>query len=188
MSWSAQMISALSEKVLRPFYLFSLETNSTPLLLWSGNYNLSWDSKTWLGNGWFRGLSSIKINENPQNNNIDIALAGANSSLMSLVLNDTAQSKLGIVYFGLFNSSLSIVVDPTILYAGYFSQSEITDSEKNSIITISLEGETSKVYDSSEIRYTDASQDNLFPNAEDQGLEYVVGLKDKKIYFGVKEK
>jgi hypothetical protein len=186
MAWPAAMITAFDEDILRPFYLFHLETTSSDLYLWSGGYDLSWDSQTWLGNGWFRGLSSIKLNENQLNNNIEIALAGASASVVSLVLTSVNQSKTAIIYLGLFDSSGGIVADPIPLYAGYYSKSEIKDSSDISIISISLDAETSKIKKAKEIRYTDAAQDLLFPNAGDQGLEYVSGLSEWKGYFGSK--
>ncbi len=182
MAFSGSMITALDEDILRPFYLFSLETTSTPLYLFSGGFDLSWDSKTWLGNGWFRGLSSIKQNDNLLNGNIEIALAGASSSVVSLVLSSLTQSKIGVVYLGLFNSSLAIISDPTPIYSGYYSKSQIEDSPETSIISITLDAETSRIRQPKDTRYTDAAQKNMF--STDQGLEYVSQLSEWKGYFG----
>ncbi len=186
MAFSGSMITALAEDTLRPFYLFSIETTSTTLYLASTGYDVSWDSKTWIGNGWFRGLSSIKLSEGLANNNVEIALAGASSSVVSLILSNMNQSKVGLIYLGLLDGSRAIVSDPTPIYSGYYSRSDIDDSPSTSVISIALDSETSKIKQPKDIRYTDAAQQNLFPAAGDQGLKYVGGLAEWKGYFGVK--
>ncbi len=176
------MVEAFDEKVVRPFYLFELETEEGDLLLSSTPYNLSWDSKTWVGNGWFRGLSSIKSNEGMNNNTMEIALAGANQSLISLALNSFKQSNKGLICLGLFDGSGSIIPNPTPIFVGFFSKYQIRDTAAESIMSIILESEVAKIYQPSNIRYTAEAQKHMFPT--DKGLEYVAGLPDLKLLFG----
>lgn len=182
MGLSNDMIAALNSKVLRPFYLFQLETSEGDLRLSSTAYDLTWNSESYLGNGWFRGLSSIKANEGLANNTIEIALAGANQSLISLALNSFKQSDMGVVYLGLLDADNSIIPDPTPLFVGFFSKYQIRDTAGESIMSIVLESEVARIYQPSNIRYTAEAQKHMFPT--DKGLEYIAGLPDLKLLFG----
>lgn len=177
-SFESGYLSALEAENLRPFYLFEVES----LYLWSGHYSLSWDSKTWLGNGWFQGLSSIK-EEGNRNASLEIALSGVTQTIMSLILVDLKQGSIGTLYYGLFDGSNSIIADPVVLFVGEYDQSRITDSVDESLVSISFNSELTRLNKKTDLRYTDAAQKNLFPT--DQGLEYVAGLSEWKGYFGV---
>lgn len=177
-------LNALDDDTIRPLYLFEVDLGTTSLNLWSGHYNLSWDSKTWLGNGWFQGLSSIKeISSRPTS--LEISLSGVTTTIMSLVLADLKQGSVGTLYYGLFDGSASIIADPIILFTGEYDQSRITDSVDGSEVSLSFNSALGRVSRKFDLKYTDAAQKNLFPT--DQGLEYVAGLEERSRFFGVKE-
>ena len=176
--------NALDDGIIRPFYLFEINLGTTTLNLWSGDYSLSWDSKTWLGNGWFQGLSSIK-ERSGRSSSIEIALTGVTSDVMSLILVDLKQGAQTTLSYGLFNTSWGIITDPITLFSGLYDQSRISDSIDSSQVSLSFNSNLSRLSRRFDLRYTDAAQKNLFPT--DQGLEYVASLADWKGYIGVKK-
>lgn len=183
---TSDVITALTSSVVRPFYLFEAEFASTTLRLASTAFDISWDSKTWEGNGWFRGTGSIRETKDTEASGVEVALTGIPQTIVSLLLSDSRQNKTGSIYLGFFNSDLSIIADPFILWSGGLDIPRLEDTPDTCTVVLSYESELARLRKPLSLRYTDAAQKHLFPG--DKGFSFVAKLANWKAYWGAKVK
>lgn len=158
----------------RPFLLFEGEFSTFTLRLWTGSYDLSWDSKTWLGNGWFTTISSIEESNDLSANGIDITLSGVPQAMISTILDQVKQNAPGRVWLGFLDASGSVIADPYLAFSGKLDVPTIDDQVDGPVISISYESIMIDFDKEREYRYTPESQ-KLF-NVNDKGFEYVAQI------------
>ncbi len=150
-------------------------SNETPIRLWSGIGDLSWDSKTWQGVGDLLKVEPSAETEEITPSSIRLTLGGIKSSFISLALNSTRQGKRVNVWFGFIDSSTGLIVsDPLgiyLLFNGRVDTIEIEEGPEGAIITLSAENRLTDLGRKRERRYTPEDQKSQFPN--DKGLETV---------------
>lgn len=183
---TVDMASEIVAPTIRPFYLFEADLSSEVLRLSSTNYDLSWDSETWLGNGWFRGLGSVRETGAIESSSLEVTLAGVSSALLALVLNYARQNLVGRIYLGMFNSSGSIIADPFVLWEGGLDVPKILDTDRELTIGLSYVSAMVILKRAREWRYTDQQQQTLFSG--DKGFEFVTALSQWSGFWGNKEK
>ena len=98
--------------------LLSLEFESSEIFLWSGIGNVTYDGDLYLGNGWLQGHSPVSENGEAVPQGVSIVLTGIPQSLLSLVLSQTSQRKIGTLMLGALDDNFALIPDPTILYKG----------------------------------------------------------------------
>lgn len=179
------MVTAISEDIIRPIFIFEGTFASSSLRLWDGYGDLSWNSQTWLGNGWFKGLSDVAEDEKISSKGIDVLLSGVPQSLISLILSEQRHSARGKVWLGCLNSSGAVISDPYMLFEGGLSSPRINDSSDTAQIVLSYEDDLIILQKSKELRYNNESQRALFPL--DKGFEYVGSIQDWKGFWGNQE-
>lgn len=149
-------------------------------------HNISWDSKTWLGNGWFHGRDSIVEDTDLDADKLSIFLSGVNSSLISAVLSDTSADNTGSLYLVFFDSDWDVIADPYLLFTGNIDAIEISEQSKDTNIEIAWESALSVLDKASNIRWTDKFQQTRFSG--DKGFEFVQKLQeDGELYWGKKK-
>lgn len=183
---TTDMVTALGAPVLRPFMLYEGTFASSTLRLWDGYGDLSWDGKTWLGNGWFSGIGDVANDNDIKANNIDVTLSGVPLALVSLILTESRHSCRAAVYLGCFDAAGAIVADPYLLFEGALSAPRIDDSAQASQIVLTYEDDLIVILKSKELRFNHETQQSLFPG--DRGFEYVAGLQKWTGFWGYKEK
>ena len=150
-------------------------SNETPIRLWSGIGDLSWDSKTWQGVGDLLKVEPSAETEEITPSSIRLTLGGIKSSFISLALQSTRQGKRVNVWFGFIDSSTGLIVsDPLgiyLLFNGRVDTIEIEEGPEGAIITLSAENRLTDLGRKRERRYTPEDQKSQFPN--DKGLETV---------------
>lgn len=181
---SVDMLSEIEEATIRPFYLFEAAFSVDTLRLYSGSGDLSWDSETWLGNGWFRGLGSIRETGEIQATGIDVILNGVPSALVSLVLSQARQNLSGKLYLGFFDAAGDIIEDPYLLFEGGLDVPRVRDAYNDSTITLTYESNLVRLKRKKELRYTDQMQKQMFPG--DYGFGYMVMMAEWSGYWGTK--
>lgn len=177
--------NALDDATVRPFYLLYSEFDGTTLRLFSGSRDLSYGGNTWLGNGWFRGMSSIRETGAIEASGIEVVLSGVPQTLLSLVLSYARQNLPGIVYLGLFDSSYAIIADPIVLFEGGFDVAKINRSPSDNVISLSYESNLASLRRRKEVRFTDQQQRLWYPS--DRGFEFVAALAEWNGFWGNKE-
>lgn len=183
---SQDMAAAIIEDVVRPFFLFEGIFASSTLRLWDGNLDLLWDSVTWLGNGWFKGFSDVKEDNESNSKGLDILLSGVPSTLVSLILSEQNHACRGKLYLGLFDDTYTIIDDPYLLFEGSLSSPKINDSSDSCEVTLSYEDDLVILQNNKESRYNHESQQRFFPG--DLGFEFVASIQNWSGFWGNKEK
>jgi len=180
------MISALTAGTVRPALLFEGTFRTSSVNLWTGWGTLSHDSKSWLGNGWLTGFSDIGENGEIKPTNLDVILSGVPLALISLILSEQSHDSTGSVWLACFDSSYDIITDPYLLFSGALSAPRVDDSSDTSQVVLTYEDDLVLLQRSSELRWTDETQQGLFPG--DLGFEFLAGLVNWTGFWGYKEK
>ena len=79
----------LAAGLIYPVLFFYADLNSITLRLTTALNNLSWDSQTWLGNGWLYGVSPVPETTNIAAVGASVSLSGVPSELISAALQNS---------------------------------------------------------------------------------------------------
>lgn len=172
----ANFITQLENDSVRPFFLYEGEFLSGTIRLWTGINNLSWDSKTWLGNGYILSLSGILESLNIAASGVTIQISGIPGISLSLVLQEFKQGGTGNFYFGFLDSDDQVISDPVLVFKGKLDKSIIGIDSVNSNIVLTYESILIDLDRPRGGRYTKESQSNYF--SDDKGFDYVASLQD----------
>lgn len=183
---TSEVQDAIESDYVRPFFLYEGVFASSTLRLWSGTGDLTWNSQTWLGNGWFAGIPVVPENNEIRSNGINVVLNGVPQALVSLILSEARHSSTGRLWLGLFDDNGDIIEDPYLLFEGKLSSPRIDDSADGSEINLSYEDSLIVLQRASELRYNHESQQTLFPG--DLGFAYVAGLQNWSGFWGKKQR
>jgi len=180
---SGSVETAIESEVLRPVYLVALEFGgSTVLNLNDRGRDITWDSRTWLGNGWLRPIRSVQETPEIKATGCEITLAGEISQLLAAALNEVRLSNKGTVYLGFLNSSDALISDPYLLFRGNLDVPTITTSGREVELVLTFESELRGLFRQKEFRYTDQSQQAFFPG--DKGFQYVAAIENWSGFWG----
>lgn len=97
---SSVMQAQIASGDVKPVLFFEGDIAGTTLRLWSGSSNIEWDGKTWLGNGWLHGISSLKGDNTLAANGASITLSGVPSELIAAMLSSLQQGAIGRLWLG----------------------------------------------------------------------------------------
>lgn len=183
---SAGLESELTASTVRPFFLFECVVSSTTLRYSTLPRNVSWNSQTWLGNGYLRSIGRAKESDRVGAEGMEVYLAGEPSALIALALDEFRQNKAATVYFGLLNSSWAVIADPYPLFKGVLDSVELGDAVDSASIRITLEHKMIAQNKAAGLRYTAEAQNAMF--AGDLGFEYMLQLQDWSGYWGKRKK
>jgi hypothetical protein len=168
---SGDFLTETTAENSRPIQLFEGVFDSTTIRLWNGFGDLSWDSRTWLGNGWFQGKDGAEEREDDLEGVLDILLSGVPSTILSAVLGDQKQGALGTLYFGYLNSSGAVIANPYPQFIGKYSHADINESAEISTVTLHYQSEIVDMGRPKEFRWTNGIQQFFFSG--DTGFTYV---------------
>tara|TARA_R110002153_G_scaffold150344_4_gene301912 strand:- start:26 stop:679 length:654 start_codon:yes stop_codon:yes gene_type:complete len=179
--------SALTASEVMPVYLFKAEFDEGTVYLWSGLGNLTWDSQTWTGTGTFGSVSDIEETTNVQANGVKVSLTGIPSEIIAIALNYEYRNRPCHVYLGAVSLAdpNTLVGDPLVEVGGRMDVMSIEDSASIGSVIISIENRLIDLARARERRFTNEDQQVEYPN--DRGLEYVAGLQDKSVSWGIAE-
>lgn len=179
---TASVESALVAGVVRPAYLVEIETVSGVNRFWTGNYTLTWDSKTWVGTG---ELGQLQIGAET----VDLAaqstvltLSGVPSSLVSDVLGEFRQDQPVTIYLAFLDASEAIIADPFIAYQGFTDLASLTDGGSEATIQVTVDSRLRVLQRACTRRYTDMDQQSEYPG--DLGFEHTTKVETETASSG----
>ena len=179
---TAAVQSAIEATQVQPFLLFEGLFDSGYLRLWSGQGDIVWDGKTWVGStGLLFSVSGIQDSADIQANGVSVTINGIPSNLISLALGECKQGASGKVYIG-FLEDFVVVSTPVLLFEGKLDVPAIQEDGESSTITISYESRLIQLQRPKETRYTNEEQQRLF--AGDLGCEFVPAMKEITLTWG----
>lgn len=167
--------SELQAAVIRPVFFFEGQFDSSYLRLSTMDYDYSWNSQTWLGNGYLRLPQAISESTDLSAESMQITLSGVPGTLVSLVLGETQERLTGKLWLGLLNSSEVLLGTPIQLFSGLLDVPEINVGPEFTDIRLTYESDLIKLEIPKGGRYTDEHQKSLF--ATDKGFEWVIALQ-----------
>lgn len=180
---TAGVSSEVVKNRLRMALLVELIFDSSPVYLWTGIGNLSWNSNTYIGTGTLGRVSPIEETSDIRSNGIQLSLSGVSSSLISTALGTQYQGRACRVRVAFFDSSNVLIDDPVQVFSGKLDVMQIVDAGETCEITVTAENRLIDLERPSEVRYyTDSEQQRY--STGDLGCQYVEKLQTKEIVWG----
>ena len=175
---TTEVLDALDDDVVYPFFAVDLAFSSGPLYMWSGYGDLVIGSKTYLGAGTLLSLSSVEETTEMEAKGASLTLSGIPFSFLSLALAEPYQGRECRIYFGM-TSAPSAYVE---IFSGELDQMNISEEGGTSSVSVTAENVLIKLERPVVRRFTNEDQKSRYP--ADLGLEFIAGLQDKEIYWG----
>lgn len=179
--------SSLTAAEVLPVFLFRADFDEGAVYMWSGFGDLTWDSKTWTGTGTFGSVSEIEESSNVQANGVTVSLNGIPSEIIAIALTYEYRNRPCRLYLGAVSVATpnTLVDDPLTEVGGRMDVMAMEDSGETGSISIKIENRLIDLARARERRYTHDDQQVEYPS--DLGLEYVAGLQDKNVSWGIPE-
>lgn len=174
--------TAMIAQDLRPALFFEGQFASGFVRLWTGYGDIAWSGQTWNGAGNLIGFSGIDEGSDIVARGASVSLSGVPVSMVALAITDAQQGLPGRCWVGMLAADGSIVVDPVLAFSGRLDVPTIADGSDTCTVTITYESRLIDLNTPRELRYTDQSQQQLYPG--DRGFEYVTTIQDKQITWG----
>ena len=175
---TTEVLDALDDAVVYPFFAVDLAFSSGPLYMWSGYGDLVIGSKTYLGAGQLLSLSSVEETTEMEAMGASLTLSGIPSAFLALALTEPYQGRECRIYFGM-TSDPSAYVE---IFSGELDQMNISEEGSTSSISVTAENVLIKLERPIVRRLTNEDQKSRYPT--DRGLEFIAALQDKEIYWG----
>lgn len=181
----------LAAKVKYVGVIVEIDYTPTPLRVWTGLGEISWDGKTWAGIGQLGGISAITEKVGIRAGQVTLTLGGIPAEHKTIALNDTSQNRSVRIWLATFNVSegvWTVVDDPGLLERGETDVHEIVEegAEKDTCtIQVTVETPLSRLTIISVLRQTHEDQQLDFPG--DRGFEYAAAVAEQVLYWPTPE-
>lgn len=179
---TSAMITEITSPRCCPVLLFEGNFTTTVLRLWNGVGDISWNSQTWLGNGWLDFPSGLVETVTTEAHTMEIEIASIPQAVLSAVLNQGNVMMTGTLWLAGLDASNQIIADPYVLFSGKFDTAQIDEGAEGSVVKVSYETQLVNMVRSKEFRYTPESQKIFYPL--DKGFDWVASLQDWNGYWG----
>lgn len=181
---NASLANAVIDTVVAPAFFFKAEFDSGDVLAWSGYGDITWGGDTYLGIGDFGGVDKVDETSDVRANGCTLTLSGIPSQLLAIALTEPYQGRPCTLFLGALNlTSGAIIGTPYPLISGRMDVMTIEEGADTGTITLTVENRLIELFRTKERRYTHEDQQIDFSG--DLGLEYVAGLQEKPINWGV---
>lgn len=179
---TAGMITALTAAQNRPILLFEGTFSTGALRLWTGTGPLTWDSKTWEGNGLFIAVQLATETGDIEATGITIQLSAPSAAVVSLVLGTVRMGQPGKIWLAMLDANGAVISTPYLIFSGLFDSAEIEENESAPEIVLKYETKLIELERGKTFRYTTDSQ-RIF-SSSDRGFEYVPKIQDWDGFWG----
>jgi len=133
--------NALATNDIRPVHLLTIGF-STPVNFTDCSFPLtssvSGSSVTYSPSDFVIGVSDFTEEIDVTKSSLTISLSGADQTFISTVLNENVTNDEVSIYRGLLDSSSSLIADPFLLYKGNIENFAVNESEKDSVVNITV--------------------------------------------------
>ena len=181
---SATYVSS-SVVLVQPYIAAYMDFSGSAVRVWTGNTSKSlsddFGGGNYLGVGTLGGVSSVTETTDVSAKGIDLTLSGIPTEYVSLALSDNYRGRQVAVYLLLFNTAMSTYEQIT-MFRGRMNQIAINESGETSTLIVSCENRLIELNRTTDVRYTDEAQKQLYPT--DTGLQFVAAMANKSIYWG----
>ena len=168
-SLTAGVIAELATNKLNPVELIYLGI-STGTYYTDHYKNLTFDGNTYTASSLFLGSSEVQENADVAVNTLSLKFSGADTTIISLLLNNNYMNKPVKVYRGFLNDSQELIADPFLLFDGRISSFTLEEDTTSSSVNIIIASHWADFEKTSGRRTAENSQKIYFPN--DKGMEF----------------
>jgi hypothetical protein len=185
---TAGNITTVTGEVVHFAYLVELDFVDTPVYLWSGSGNLTYDGKTWLGIGAIASISSAEESFGQVAKDVQLSLVGQGTGIYSAAMSDSRQmqGRFATVTAAWMNEAFDTVAYAYQLQRLIMDTMTVEDVMDNGGIrvTINCVDELVDMGGSSSAYYSDANQKALHP--DDTFFRFIATLPGKDIKWAQK--
>jgi hypothetical protein len=166
----------------KPILLVKIEFTSVTVYLTTAGHDISWDSNTWLANGFI-----VEEPENSQHREMrttsdDITLTGVDQSIVAIILTESQTNRVVTVYEAFVDDDGGVVPDPYIRDVYFIDQTSTKQGIREATVGLTLAGEFADFDYRAGIRTTMASHQRIHPN--DQFFRYSTDVKRQQLWGG----
>ena len=140
-SLTSSIKTELATSEIRPVHLITISFG-TPVNLTDCSFDLtssvSGSSVTYSSSSFIMGISDFTEETDVSKQSLDLVLSGANQTFISTCLNENIVNDAVTIYRGFLNDSNALISDPFLLYKGTIDTFSITDSGKESSVTLRI--------------------------------------------------
>lgn len=179
-SLTSSVTTAVGSDSIQPFFAVDLVLDATPIYLWTGNYDVTINSKLYVGAGIIMSISRIDETSDMDAKGASITISGIPPEYLSAALTIPYLGRVCRIYMGVMGS----LNDCTEIFTGEIDQMNIMENPNGATIQINVENVLIVLERPVVRRYTHEDQQTRFPG--DLGLIFVAGLQDKEIPWGRK--
>tara|TARA_R100000734_G_C3319102_1_gene114285 strand:- start:2947 stop:3555 length:609 start_codon:yes stop_codon:yes gene_type:complete len=189
-SINANIVSALSNSEIEPFYAVKLAFSTATLYLWTGYGDKTINSETYIGTGNLLSIDGLEEASDLSSKGTDIVLNGLDSTILTYALTEEYQGREVNIYWGV--SGVSEVVE---VFSGYMDQMTIIDRGETSTIKLSVESKLIILERPNIRRYTEGSHaaviatentrdSTTYTQSNDSFFRWVAKLQDVQVAWG----
>lgn len=180
------MVGVTTADVVRPAYFVRMQfdSNDSPsyLNVWSGVGDLAYGGNTYTGVGDLLSIGEIAESSDLSAAGISVSITGLKSEFLVIAKHHQYQGRPLTVALGAFDSSGSLIADPTVMFSGFMDIMTITEGGDSSTISVSVENKLIAFERSKIRRYT--AEDQKIDHPTDKGFEFVTAIVEKEIIWG----
>lgn len=170
------ILTALAQPEVEPFYAVEIDLDSGPLRLWTGYGDRTIDGQTYTGGGNLVAISGLEEVADLSAKNITLTLSGMSSSVVSLALQEPYQRRKARVLWGVRGVS-----DFVEVFSGSLNQMSIEDGPDIGTISVTVDSRLVELEGASNLRYTSLSHKTRYPT--DTFFDFVAQIQDKGVRF-----
>ena len=170
------ILNALAQPEVEPFYAVEIDLDSGPLRLWTGYGDRTIDGNTYTGGGNLVAISGLEEVADLSAKNITLTLNGMPSSVVSLALQEPYQRRKVRVLWGVRGVS-----DFVEVFSGSLNQMVIEDGPDSGTISVTVDSKLVELERASNRRYTSLSHKTRHPT--DTFFDFVAQIQDKGVRF-----
>ena len=173
----ADLLTALSQSEVLPFYAVEMDFDTAPLRFWTGYGDKTIFTNTYTGTGSLLSISGLEEANDLSAKGVTLQLSGVPTEIVSLALQEPYQRRDCKIYFGTTDTSAPIEV-----FSGLMDKMTIEDSGDSSVIQLTVESKLLRLNKASNWRYTQESHKSR--HSGDTFFSYVTDLQNKDIIWG----
>ena len=187
---NANLVSALSNSELEPFYAVKLNFVTSTLRLWTGYGNKTINSETYIGTGNLLNIEGLEEVSDLSTRGATLTLNGLDNTILTYALTEQYQGRVVEVYWG-----VNGVTEVAEVFSGFMDQMTILDTGETSSIKLTVESRLITLERAVVRRYTEASHasviatennrdSNTYTQSNDSFFRWVAQLQDKQVPWG----
>jgi hypothetical protein len=175
--------TSLQAKVVRPILLIEADFGSTIFRVWTGYGSITFEGNTYVGGGHLLQPGEVEETEDTSAKSFQVSLSGVPLDLIAVALNEDYQNRACRMNLATLDASNN-VIGSFCQFDGKMDVMTISEQPDTATITVSAESDFITLLKPRVRRNTHEDQQEL--HSGDNFFEYVAGMQNKPIEWGMK--